>query len=241
MSIAGIDCSSWQGSSIDWTAVAAAGYDFCIIKATQGTGYINPTFASDWSGTQAAGLVRGAYHYAEPDNNHPESEADFFLGVVRDTGGFQPGDFAMLDVEQGSGDLLAWVLQWLVAVESALGFKPMLYSRTEFMTAHNLLDSQISDNGLVLAQFQPVMPMAPKPWQFIAIWQSGTQPVAGIPGLVDVDTFFGSREQLQAYGLRKSDMPLLDDAARLKLIGYTAGGSGVKDLTSYLAGYRDPV
>ena len=50
--------------------VAKAGKDFAIVKATEGTTYVNPYFAgpyaNDYADAAAAGLVHGSYHFARP-------------------------------------------------------------------------------------------------------------------------------------------------------------------------------
>src|SRR5215217_9484458 len=63
----GPDVSRWQhGSPLTWAAVKASGHSFAFVKATEGSGYTNPYFASDWAGTRNVGLMRGAYHFARP-------------------------------------------------------------------------------------------------------------------------------------------------------------------------------
>ena len=59
--VEGIDVSDGQGT-IDWTAVKAAGVDFAIVKATQGTYDTQSTFAANWGGARAAGIARGLRH-----------------------------------------------------------------------------------------------------------------------------------------------------------------------------------
>src|SRR6478609_3353605 len=49
--LTGVDVASYQrpgGQPIDWGAVKRAGHSYAFVKATQGTGYTNPYFASDW-------------------------------------------------------------------------------------------------------------------------------------------------------------------------------------------------
>lgn len=236
MSLSGIDVSSWQGAAIDWNAVAGAGYAFSLAKATEGVGYVNPAFAAQWTGAQAAGLVRAAYHFALPNQNSAPDEAAYFLKAVAANGGLLPGDALALDVEAGNGDLLPWVSAFLQATEAAVGFKPFLYSRTEFMASHGLLDPSLADNGLWLAQYQAQQPPAPAPWEFVAIWQSGQGNVPGISGLVDLNTFNGDRTALLKYGAPPK--PAWDDAARLKLVGYISGGSGPADIAAWVRQYE---
>ena len=65
----GVDVASHQhpgNSAIDWTSVKASGQNFAFIKATEGTGYINPYFTADSFKAQQAGVTPGSYHYARP-------------------------------------------------------------------------------------------------------------------------------------------------------------------------------
>jgi lysozyme len=61
-----IDVSSnnHPNGAINWPAVARAGVTTAIIKATEGTTYVNPYYQSDRSAALAAGMDVLAYHYA---------------------------------------------------------------------------------------------------------------------------------------------------------------------------------
>jgi hypothetical protein len=61
----GIDVSHWQGS-VDWDRVRAAGKRFVFLKSSESTDYVDPTYASNRSEARAAGLLVGAYHFAQP-------------------------------------------------------------------------------------------------------------------------------------------------------------------------------
>ena len=80
MAIKGIDVSRYQGT-INWPAVAGAGYKFAIIRATAGNYYVDPLFESNWDGAQAAGLQVGAYHVVRADNT-VESQLLKLRGVL---------------------------------------------------------------------------------------------------------------------------------------------------------------
>ena len=61
----GIDVSRYQGS-INWSAVAAAGKQFAIVRigASNNNGvYVDPYFLQNVNGAHAAGLRVGAYYY----------------------------------------------------------------------------------------------------------------------------------------------------------------------------------
>ena len=55
----GIDISNYQ-RSIDISAVPC---DFVIVKSTEGTGYVSPSFTSQINAAANAGKLLGVYHY----------------------------------------------------------------------------------------------------------------------------------------------------------------------------------
>lgn len=77
---AGIDISAWQDEAgpIDFAKVRASGRRFVWIKATQGLDYINPHFAEDAIEAAHAGLLVGAYHFAEPNQGDAVEQAEYF-------------------------------------------------------------------------------------------------------------------------------------------------------------------
>lgn len=204
--INGIDVSDYQGQ-IDWPTVEKAGIAFAVAHFTEGTDYTDPTFPANWAGMKAAGLVRGAYHYAYPQRNQAEAEADWFATNIGPL--LEPGDFVALDLEEGTGDLSGWALPFLQRVESRLGFKPMLYSGPYFLAAHNCTNNAtIGQYGLWLADWGVQAPDMPAGWSVWAIWQSSAQGrVAGIQGAVDLDVFNGTVDQLKLYGLPAKPAP----------------------------------
>jgi lysozyme len=194
----GIDVSSHQGA-INWTRVAQSGISFAFIKVTEGVGYRNPYFTSQWNGAKAAGITTGTYHYARPDLTGPEAEADYFLDNLPS---LEPGDSVVLDMEAGYGNLLDWTLRWLRRVESVVGFKPIFYSGFWFMQPHGLIaDDELSEYGLWYASYQSTRPPTPAKWPFIAVWQfSASSIIPGVNGPCDENSFEGTIEQFRAYG-----------------------------------------
>ncbi len=83
----GIDVSHYQGT-IDWQKVAQAGIRFVFVKATQGITVVDPQFQTNWQEAKAAGLLRGAYHFFEPDDD-PGQQAQNLLTAL----GGDPGEF----------------------------------------------------------------------------------------------------------------------------------------------------
>jgi len=63
--VLGLDVSSYQGKE-NWPRWVTRGKSFVYVKATQGTSYRNPYFSSQYTESYYAGMVHGAYHYANP-------------------------------------------------------------------------------------------------------------------------------------------------------------------------------
>ena len=78
MSMNGIDIASYQtGINVSASGVPC---DFVIIKATQGTSYVNPDFVRAYDQAKAAGKCLGIYHYATGIG--AEAEVNHFLSTI---------------------------------------------------------------------------------------------------------------------------------------------------------------
>jgi lysozyme len=132
--VPGLDVSYWQ-TEVDWQAVRAAGAQFVFIKATEGVGYTDSTFAKKWAGAKAAGLLRGAYCFFHP-NQDAAQQADRFVSALREQGddGELPGS---IDLEVTDGvpnrKIILGVKTWLDSVEQRLGRRPLIYSGVSFL------------------------------------------------------------------------------------------------------------
>lgn len=124
------DISSWQGA-VSIEAYTASGPDRLMIKATQGTSYVNPYFAAQWHSAGAYGLRRGVYHYATPSRSTGFNEAAFFVATLQRIGGFDPArDWVCLDVEDtGLGPSTEWWRARAHAVEFCTAMAQYGYPR----------------------------------------------------------------------------------------------------------------
>lgn len=142
----GIDVSASQGSSIDFAKVRAAGFRFCICKASEGADYQDKTFMSNlqriYELAAGASFYPGAYHFARPDHRSGrsggETEGKWFsqvlrttarsLGISLESAFIEP----VLDMEiydkSGTGDNIAWIDGFLSVLSGELGRKGMVYS-----------------------------------------------------------------------------------------------------------------
>jgi GH25 family lysozyme M1 (1,4-beta-N-acetylmuramidase) len=197
--VEGIDVSSYQPNTT-WSQVAAAGKKFAIIKATEGTGYVNASFARDWSGAKGAGLIRGAYHFFRPTTN-AVAQADHFVDTMGALGvGDLPG---MLDLEVtdglGPAAVAAATKAFLDRVEARTGRKPLIYTGYYFWTGSVGDPPGYGDYPLVMAAYVSGCPLIPNEWAKFTIWQySSSGSVPGVTTNVDLDRFNGTLAELQA-------------------------------------------
>lgn len=171
-----------RAEEIDFVAVRGSGHTKVMIKATEGTEYVNP-FLRKWAEMAiAAKMDIGYYHYARPALHNPSSECAHFMGAVE---GLPRNLGAALDLE--TGESLGWdrVEQW--AGEFLGVMDPGITQRILYTNASWLakLDPTFS-HDLWLASWS-----ATPPRHHVWAWQSGQAIVPGCPDKVDVGVFYG--------------------------------------------------
>lgn len=185
-----IDVSNAQGA-VDWRAVKKAGVAGAWHKATEGATFDDAWFAANRRRAGQAGVRFGAYHFARPDRNKPETEADHFCRVVGklDRRDLRP----VLDLEQET--TLKWreIEEWARAfnrrVRAHLGVTPVFYSYPAYIASMSL--ERTIGNGLWLASYGPNdgrrhTAVVPKPWKrYVAHQYTSTGSVPGVHGHVD--------------------------------------------------------
>jgi GH25 family lysozyme M1 (1,4-beta-N-acetylmuramidase) len=187
--VQGVDVSVYQGD-FDW---AAAHVSFGYARISDGSGYLDSTFAANWANMKAAGVLRGAYQFFEPG----EDEVAQANLMVQKVGVLAPGDLpAMIDVEvtggQSGGAIGAKVAHWLQIVEAGTGRKPIIYTGSYFW------EDSVGDTGLGsypvwIAAYGPACPSLPPGWSSWLMWQYGDG-----GGSLDHDVFNGTLDQLKA-------------------------------------------
>jgi GH25 family lysozyme M1 (1,4-beta-N-acetylmuramidase) len=198
----GIDTSNNNGV-VNWNEVKADGAQFALTKLTEGAGYLDPTFAHNWSEMARVGFVRGLYHFARPDYNTTAQEAQYFLSKLPT---LQPGDIVALDMEYpwdarlDPFDYNSWALTWLQTVEKALGFPPLVYSYPWYIT-NRLTSPALAHYPLWLAAYQATVPASVGVWPSVTLWQhSSTASYPGIYGQVDEDWISRTPDGLKTLG-----------------------------------------
>ena len=197
----GIDVSNHQ-VRVDWASVASAGATFAFAKASEGSNFADGWFASNWQGMKAAGLVRGAYHFARPSRGGPITEANWFLRNLGYAGGVEPGDILVLDLEddgvEPEYDLTFWVNAWVQAVREAVGFSPIIYSRLSYLAHHSGDSPDIWNLAVWLADYNSGVtpPSGALIWQYTDM---GT--MRGITTNFDMNRAYLTIEELRELGM----------------------------------------
>lgn len=203
MPISGFDVSHHQGQ-IDWNAAARSGREFVVLKVSEGVGYVDPLFAANRDGAAAAGLVVVLYHFARAGD--PIAEANYFCSRV---GALRAGESVVLDWEVTTGDPVAWGKAFLDRVQASLGVKGLIYLNQSTAARFDWSPLVKADYGLWLAVYDgsASQPTSTE-WPFVAVKQySDKGSVPGVAGPVDVDVFYGSADQLRAYGATSAPLP----------------------------------
>lgn len=194
-----------NNGQIDFSAIAAFGIKGIIHKSSQGTANVDRTYAVRRQAAIDAGLLWGAYHFA--DASSPVQQAKHFLETAR------PDDGALiaLDFEPNGVNTmtLTGAREFLREIEDALGRQAVLYSGNLIKeTLGNAPDDFLGAHRLWLAHYNdaPKWPQAwDKPWlhQFSGDGTNNHGNV--IPGInaaqaskIDMNSFDGTDEELAA-------------------------------------------
>ncbi len=200
-----IDIASYQ-SGLDLRKVKVDGV---IIKASQGTGYVNPCCNRHYDQAKEAGILRGLYHYA--NGSGAVAEAHFFVDTIKDCigdailaldwEGAQNRAFGNMDV--------GYCKTFLDCVYQLTGVRPLIYMSKSVCRAHDW--SPVAEHyGLWAAQYANMNQTGfqEEPWTDNRGWGAWESPaiyqyssrgrLAGYDGNLDMDIAY-----MSAAGWRK--------------------------------------
>ena len=212
----GLDVSQVQGK-IDWAAVKGAGFDWVIVKCTEGAHYTDPQFRANVLGARAAGLLVGAYHFLTsqaPVADQARAFGEAASGVALDLPPVVDFEYPPPDKwTPGQGlALTARCLDMCRRVRD-MGYAPVVYTYPYFAGAlppSPELTALVAEFGLWIASYhnekhepgEADVPTLPKPWTRWTFWQwsgdKGTS-VPGVAGVVDHDVYNGTVDELKAW------------------------------------------
>ncbi|KAF5012743.1 hypothetical protein F66182_15241 [Fusarium sp. NRRL 66182] len=202
--VQGFDISSYQ-PSVDFSAAYDSGARFVIIKATEGTDYIDSTFSSHYTGATNAGFSRGGYHFAHPDSSSGATQAKYFIAH----GGGWSGDGitlpGMLDIEYNpsgatcyglsASAMVSWISDFVNTYHASEGVYPLIYTTNDWWTTCTGDSTAFSSTcPLVLARYGSSPGTIPGNWGYQTFWQNADSYTYG----GDSDIFNGGLSQLKA-------------------------------------------
>lgn len=195
-----IDVSHYDNTP-DWASVAASGIAAVIHKATQGTGYVDPTFAAARTAVPAAGLLWGAYHFGTGDAQGSD-QANFFLDTVKP----DAHTLCAIDFEpdpSGTSMTLDHLFGWIETVQAATGRPPIVYGGNSLLFP--LIGTSTHPTLVACPLWVAEYTSAAEPtgipsqiWKSWTLWQyteSGT--VSGINVAVDRERYIGTLDELK--------------------------------------------
>lgn len=130
----GVDVSKHNGA-VNWGQVAAAGMKFTFIKVGSTKSGVDPQFAANISGAQAAGLKTGVYLYSYATT--PEQAAQEANLVLQWIDGYTVNFPVVFDIEDKchrglSNQQLIDLVNAFCSTIDAAGYYPMVYSYKNF-------------------------------------------------------------------------------------------------------------
>lgn len=172
----------------DWKALKAGGIVGVIMKATEGTSYVDPTFADRRMRAEAAGLIVSSYHFFHGNRD----EMEHYLETVVPRAGERlcidhEAEASLAELEDAVKFLRDTVPDCQITIYSGHLIKDQLGSKTSPVLAEN--------TSLWIAHYtSAASPTWPKQvWPTWSLWQfTDKATVKGISAPVDGNRFNGS-------------------------------------------------
>jgi GH25 family lysozyme M1 (1,4-beta-N-acetylmuramidase) len=212
--LAGLDVAAYQhpitsqdpkGVPIDWPQVAADGYRFAAVKATEGDYYVNPWAATDLAEAKAAALDVSPYHFAIPNVSTGPQQARYAV----EYSGYGPGAQTlplMLDIEYDPytrtdrtnecyglrpTQMTAWISGFVTTTRSLTGQYPIIYTTANWWDTCTGGSTAFGADPMWVAAYGFSAPPLPAGWANWSYWQytsAGTVPGVDSPDTTDLDS-----------------------------------------------------
>ena len=205
--VLGVDISSYQGN-FKWSTWTKKDKDFAYIKATEGTSYKSPYFKTQYKGAAKAGVIRGAYHFANPAGKPGYEQARYF---VKNGGGWSADGHTLpgvLDIEYNpygstcygisKKKTVDYVASFAKEYKKLTGKDVVIYTTTDWWTRCTGNSSKFATtNPLWIARYGSKTPgTLPKGWKAATFWQYTSNPI-------DQDVFPAKAKELKKLATTK--------------------------------------
>ena len=202
--VPGFDISAYQETT-DFAQAYADGDRFVIIKATEGTTFKSSLFSQQYDGATDAGLIRGAYHFAQPASSSGSEQATYFAA----NGGGWSGDGitlpGALDIEYNPNGhtcyglsqsaMVDWIEDFVTTYESTTSRWPLIYTTLDWWKTCTGNSEAFGDRcPLWVARYSSAVGEIPAGWATHTIWQYNSEYSQG----GDSNTFNGNEDRLVA-------------------------------------------
>jgi len=199
--ITGIDVSKYQGS-IDFNLVKSSGFDFILIRATEGNTIQDDDYKLHYETAKSLGLVVGAYHFYETNDKPIDQFHNFIAVAVLTRGDLAP----VVDIEKlhknDQLELAENLKDFLDLLEQHYAAKPIVYTGLNFANKHLY---ELGSYPLWLAEYQVEDITLPQGWTDWAFWQwSQSSKTPGIDSDVDENVFNGGVNKFKEMLINKN-------------------------------------
>lgn len=197
-----VDISNWQ-EGLDVHAIPV---DAVICKATEGTYYVDKTCDGFVQAAKNRGIKWGFYHFASEGD--PVTEADFF---VDNTLNYFGNGIPVLDWETTQS--VDWVNSFVRRVHERTGVWCWVYGNP-WRFNQGGVESNCArwaaayPNHLLYPDFNADEGEPPEVDGNLVAWQFASDGrISGYPGNLDMNRFYGTREQWDAYAIGENKAP----------------------------------
>ena len=186
----GIDVSMWQGN-IDFNAVKNSGIEAVYIRSSEGIGYIDPYFKTNYEKAKENGLKVGFYHYVTArSTDEAINEAKFFVSVIN---GLSPDMRLAMDFEY-FGSLNLYEINeiskaFLETLKNESGKDVVIYS--DAYNARSFFSQELANiYPIWVADYFVEEPENNGKWNsWVGFQYSDEGRISGISGNVDLDKY----------------------------------------------------
>lgn len=181
----GIDVSKYQGG-INWGAVPSSGVSYTFIKVGSTKSGVDPAFAANVAGAQAAGIRTGVYIYSYATSVEAAvNEANLVLQWIEGYNINFPVAFDIEDKTQAGLDAntITAMCNAFGDVIASAGYHPIIYTGANFYRGHM---TPALHHDIWIAQYGSSCGIPGH-----AIWQSSSDgSIAGVSGRVDINYMY---------------------------------------------------
>jgi lysozyme len=221
MTIFGVDVSGYQ-STFDFARCRAQGFDFAVIKATEGNNYVNPSYAAQLQASASAGLLTSSYHFVHATDvpgqlaeieRYVDKRYPVWLDSEVDGAGEYIASVQLHDQARAAGWNVVgdYFPRWFWSSIGSPNLAPLGalwssgYPTTRTGAAVDIYAAAGGDNGSGWAAYGGATPL---------LWQFTNAAAVSNYARIDADAFRGTRDQLAA--LLQGDIVITpDDAATI--------------------------